>query len=114
MRNELFIGLLVLAACLHVPYGIRAQQRNSAGCMVQATVVPRVTVSTTAMKEVPLSRPQTDRTAVILSGEGVFQVNIDTNERAQTTIIELKQQSKEIQQSGCSRIKRVRLEYLSS
>ena len=87
---------------------------NSASCTVQATVISRVTVRTATTQEVSLSQPRNNRTALILSGEGVLQLNVDTSEPVETTIIELKQQAKEIKQNGFAKIKKMRLEYLSS
>ncbi len=66
------------------------------------------------IEEGSISQAPHKRTALILSGEGVLQLKVDSEEPFEAATIELKQESKEINHRAFSRINKMRLEYLSS
>lgn len=108
------IGLVILSGVFLFPPFLSAQQTTSAVCTVQATVVPAATLKTTLKDESSPTNASQQRTGLTLCGEGVILLKVDSAEQFEASAIKLQQESKEIKDRAYSRIRKIRVEYLSS
>ncbi|MCX6143013.1 MAG: hypothetical protein NTZ35_07315 [Ignavibacteriales bacterium] len=114
MKSKVIIVLQVVLAITLTTECVNAQQTASAVCAVQATVIPAVTLRTAVNPGSSPSNSLVPRTGVLLSGEGVIRLKVESAEKAHEITIDLQRESKELKEKTFSRINRIKIEYMSS
>jgi hypothetical protein len=114
MKSKVIIVLQTVLGITLMTSAVSAQQATSAVCAVQATVLPAVTLRTSVNLESSPSNTLVPRTGVILSGEGVIHLKVESSEKQHEITIDLQRESGALKDKTFSRINKIKVEYLSS